>query len=40
MVGTEDDTYRREQGGWLHESMRLTTVFLAPHDTGWQKIFV
>lgn len=40
MVGTEDDTYRREEGGWLHESMRLTTVFLAPHDTGWQKIFV
>jgi hypothetical protein len=40
MVGTEDDSYRRVDGAWLHAHMRLTTVFLAPHATGWEKIFV
>jgi len=39
MVGFEDDEYRRESGLWLHARMKLTTVFLAPHETGWQKIY-
>jgi hypothetical protein len=38
MVGFEDDEYRRVDGAWLHARMKLTTVFLAPHETGWQKI--
>jgi len=39
MVGFEDDEYRREAGAWLHSRMKLTSVFLAPHETGWQKIY-
>jgi nucleoid-associated protein YgaU len=39
MVGFEDDEYRRVEGAWLHAHMKLTTVFLAPHETGWQKIY-
>jgi SnoaL-like domain len=39
MVGFEDDEYRREGDAWLHTRMKLTSVFLAPHETGWQKIF-
>jgi hypothetical protein len=39
MVGYEDDEYARVAGEWLHRSMRLTTVFMAPHATGWEKIF-
>ncbi len=40
MSGFEDDDYVRIDGVWLHQSMRLTSVFLAPHETGWQRIFV
>jgi hypothetical protein len=40
MVGFEDDEYARVGGVWLHARMKLTTVFLSPHETGWQKIFV
>jgi hypothetical protein len=39
MVGFEDDEYARVNGSWLHSRMKLTSVFLAPHETGWQKIF-
>ena len=39
MVGFEDDEYARVDGAWLHTRMKLTSVFLAPHETGWQKIF-
>lgn len=39
LVGFEDDEYVRAGGAWLHRSMKLTAVFLAPHATGWQKIF-
>jgi len=39
MVGFEDDEYARVDGSWLHTRMKLTTVFLSPHETGWQKIF-
>ncbi len=35
MAGTEDDTYRREDGRWLHTRMKLGVVFMAPHATGW-----
>lgn len=40
MVGTEDDAYRRVDGAWLHARMKLTPVFLAPHETGWTKVLV
>ena len=39
MVGFEDDEYARVGGAWLHTRMKLTSVFLAPHETGWQKIY-
>ena len=39
MVGFEDDEYWRVDGVWLHARMKLTTVFLAAHETGWQKIY-
>ena len=39
MVGFEDDEYRRVDGQWLHQRMKLTSVFMAPHETGWQKIW-
>jgi hypothetical protein len=37
MAGYEDDEYERVGGVWLHSSMKLTTVFLAPHERGWKK---
>lgn len=40
MCGYEDDEYARcEDGRWLHQSMRLTTVFFSPSDPGWGDIF-
>jgi hypothetical protein len=39
MVGFEDDEYARIGGAWLHRSMKLAAVFMAPHATGWTKIF-
>jgi hypothetical protein len=38
MVGFEDDEYARSGGEWLHRSMKLTAVFMAPHATGWTRI--
>lgn len=39
MCGIEDDVYARgDDGIWRHESMRLTTVFMARADTGWSRI--
>jgi hypothetical protein len=38
MAGVEDDEYRRVGGAWLHQRMKLTVVFYAPHETGWQKL--
>jgi hypothetical protein len=35
MAGVEDDRYRRVDGRWLHTRMKLTTVFMAPHDEAW-----
>jgi hypothetical protein len=40
MCGFEDDEYARVDGVWLHSSMRLTSVFMAPVGQGWTKIFV
>ncbi len=38
MCGYEDDVYERTASGWLHRSMRLTTVFMAAPDAGWERI--
>ena len=35
MTGVEHDTYVREGDAWLHQSMRLDLVFMAPHERGW-----
>lgn len=40
MSGYEDDTYARIDGEWLHASMTLTTVFVAPVGAGWPEILV
>ena len=40
MAGFEDDVYRKVGGAWLHSHMKLSVVFLAPHATGWEKVFV
>jgi len=40
MAGVEDDAYRKLGGAWLHSHMKLSVVFLAPHATGWEKVFV
>ena len=40
MAGFEDDSYRKVDGEWLHSQMKLTVVFLSPHATGWEKVFV
>lgn len=40
MCGVEDDDYARgDDGVWRHARMRLTTVFLAPADEGWGRLF-
>jgi len=38
MCGYEDDEYIRRDGAWLHRSMTLTTVFMAPVGEGWTRI--
>ncbi len=35
MAGVEEDAYRRVDGVWLHSRMKLSVVFMAPHDRGW-----
>lgn len=37
MTGVEHDEYARVDGVWLHTSMRLEVVFMAPHDVGWAR---
>lgn len=40
MCGVEDDVYARgDDGLWRHARMRLNTVFLAPADAGWGRLF-
>lgn len=38
MAGAENDSYRRVDGVWLHDSMALTTYFVAPAGEGWPRI--
>ena len=38
MCGYEDDEYAYVDDIWLHRSMRLTTVFMAPVGEGWDRI--
>jgi hypothetical protein len=38
MCGHEDDEYQRIDGVWLHRSLTLTTVFMAPVGEGWTRI--
>jgi hypothetical protein len=38
MAGVEDDTYVKQDGVWLHQSMKLDVVFMAPHDKGWSRV--
>ncbi len=38
MCGYEDDEYVRTDGAWLHRSMKLTTVVMAPIGEGWTNI--
>ena len=40
MCGYEDDEYTCSDGVWLHRSMKLTTVFMAPLGEGWTRILV
>ena len=40
MCGYEDDEYALVDGVWLHRTMTLTTVFMAPVGEGWTRIFV
>lgn len=38
MAGYEEDGYVKRDGVWLHESMKLSLVFMAPHDKGWSRV--
>jgi hypothetical protein len=40
MCGVEDDRYERGPDGWVHRSMRLTTVFMEPVTGGWDRILL
>jgi hypothetical protein len=35
MAGVEDDEYTRVDGVWLHSSMKLRILFMAPYEKGW-----
>ncbi len=35
MAGVEHDEYVREEGLWLHQSMRLDLIFMVPYERGW-----
>jgi hypothetical protein len=37
MAGVEEDEYVRSGEGWLHSSMRLDVVFMAPYERGWAR---
>ncbi len=38
MFGYEDDEYACVDGVWLHRSMTLTTVVMAPVADGWERV--
>ena len=35
MTGVEHDEYVRQGNVWVHQSMKLDVVFMAPYDRGW-----
>jgi len=35
MTGVEHDEYVRLNGLWVHQSMKLDVVFMAPYERGW-----
>ena len=35
MSGFEDDEYVKQEGVWLHQSMKLSVNFMAPHEGRW-----
>jgi hypothetical protein len=35
MTGVEHDEYVRLDGSWVHQSMKLDVVFMAPYERGW-----
>ena len=37
MAGYEEDEYVKQDGRWLHSAMKLSVVFMAPHDRGWAR---
>lgn len=37
MAGVEHDEYEKVDGEWLHSRMSLSVVFMAAHETGWEK---
>jgi hypothetical protein len=37
MAGVEEDEYERVGDRWLHRSMKLRVVFLAPYELGWAR---
>lgn len=39
MSGFEEDEYVKRDGIWLHQSMKLTRVFMAPHESGWSRVY-
>ena len=39
MCGSEADSYVRIDGAWLHETMALTSFFMAPVADGFGRIF-
>ena len=39
MSGFEQDEYLKCDGLWLHQSMKLTLIFMAPYDSGWSRVY-
>ena len=37
MAGVEEDEYQRVDGTWLHRSMQLRVVILAPYELVWAR---
>ena len=37
MAGVEEDEYERVNDRWVHRSMKLRVVFLAPYELGWAR---
>ena len=37
MSGFEDDEYVKQEGVWLHQSMKLSVTFIAAYEQGWAR---